>query len=182
MTRVTPYRLSWIVFDIILFVGICMQVRNLDQSFWFDEIWVANTIVEPTFFQMMYYEGWLNTNPPLFLLLVRLFTQVFGISHMTMRLVPFVFGILSIFARAYLAARLLKPSYAILAVLLFSLSPAFVFYTTALKPYTADVFVGVILLVVGYHYLMTRSRTAFALGGRTGSLQSNSGYALRSSA
>jgi hypothetical protein len=161
MTRVTPYRLSWIVFDIILFVGICMQVRNLDQSFWFDEVWVANTIVEPTFFQMMYYEGWLNTNPPLFLLLVRLFTQVFGISHMTMRLVPFLFGVLSILGMAYLAVRLLKPWYALLATGLFCLSPVLVFYATSLKPYTTDTFVAVILLIIGYHYSITASRKAF---------------------
>jgi predicted membrane-bound mannosyltransferase len=149
-------------------MGLLMQVNSLNQSFWFDEVWVANAIVERPLRQTIYYQGWLNTNPPLFLLLVRLFTQLFGISHATMRIVPFVFGILSIFAVAYLAARLLKPWYAIVAVLLFSLSPAFVFYTTALKPYTADVFVGVILLVVGYHYLMTRSRTAFAAGRPNG--------------
>jgi Dolichyl-phosphate-mannose-protein mannosyltransferase len=148
------------IVSILLFIGIFMQGGNLDQSFWFDEVWVANAVAEPTFSQMMYYEGWLNTNPPLFLFFVRLFT-VFDISHTTMRLVPFLFGIVSILGIAYLAVRLLKPWYALTAVLLFCLSPTFVFYATALKPYATDTFVAVILLIIGYHYSVTASRKAF---------------------
>jgi 4-amino-4-deoxy-L-arabinose transferase-like glycosyltransferase len=159
--RVTPHRVAWIIVSILLFVGLFKQAGNLDQSFWFDEVWVANAVSEPTFSQMMYYEGWLNTNPPLFLFFVRLSTEVFGISHTTMRLVPFVFGILSILGIAYLSVRLLKSWYALLAILLFCLSPSFVFYATSLKPYTTDTFVAVILLIIGYHYSITGSRKAF---------------------
>jgi uncharacterized membrane protein len=87
---------------IVTIFGIMMQVNSLDRSFWLDEVWVANAIMEPTVSEMLYYEGWLNTAPPLYLLLVRLATRLFGVSHESMRSVSALFGILSIFAMSYL--------------------------------------------------------------------------------
>jgi Dolichyl-phosphate-mannose-protein mannosyltransferase len=153
--------LMWLLLWGVLFLDILMQVNGLSRSFWLNEVWVANSILEPTFSQMVYYEGWLNTNPPLFLLLVRFVSQLLGISHATMRLIPFLFGVLSIFAMAYLALRLLEPWYALLAILLFSLSPDLVLFAKTLKPYTGDTFVSIVLLIVGYRFLTTRSRKLF---------------------
>ena len=150
-----------LILSAVLIVAPLLQVSGLSRSFWLDEVWVANAVLEPTFAEVVYYDGWLNTNPPLFLLLVRASTQLFGVSHEAMRLVPFVFGVMSIFAMAYLALRLLPHWYALVAIFAFVLSPDVVFYAKSLKPYTADVFVCILLLIMGHHYLETRSRRVF---------------------
>jgi hypothetical protein len=147
----------------ILVFGVVLQLNSLNRSFWSDEVWVANAAIAPTLSQMMYYEGWQNTNPPLFLLLVRSATRLFGVSHGTLRLVPVIFGILSVFAMTYLALHILSPWYAILSVFLFSLSSDIVTYAKTLKPYSADVFVAIVLLVLAHHTLRNFSRKVFYL-------------------
>lgn len=156
MTKVVRIALCGVVI-----FGIAMRVHGLDRSFWLDEVWVANAIMAHTIPEMVYYEGWLNPSPPLFLLLVRFVTQLFGVSHASMRLVPSLFGIISMLAMAYLALRLLKPWYALVAVLLLALSPDHVVLSQSVKQYTADVFVALVLLILGYQYLRTRSQKVF---------------------
>ncbi|MGH9857202.1 MAG: glycosyltransferase family 39 protein, partial [Acidobacteriota bacterium] len=151
----------WITLGIVVVCSIAMRVHSLDRSFWQDEVWVVNAVVAPTFSQMVYYEGWLNTSPPLFLLLVRWTTQLFGVTHASMRLVPVLFGILSVPAMAYLALRLLQPWYALVAVALFSLSQDHIILTQSVKQYSTDAFVSLIFLTLGYHFLITRSRKNF---------------------
>ena len=141
-----------------------MQLQGLNRSFWLDEVWIANAVTEPTFSKMVYYEGWLNVNPPLFLILVRFVSRLFGISHESMRVVPVLFGLLSVPMMLYLALRFFSIWYAAGAVLLVSLSPAFVVAARSLKPYTADVFVALALLILGYQFLRTRAREALYFG------------------
>jgi hypothetical protein len=151
----------WITLGIVIVFAIAMRIPSLSRSFWLDEVWVANSVVAPTFSQMVYYEGWLNTSPPLFLLLVRWTTQLFGVTHESMRLVPVLCGILSVPAMAYLALRLLQPWYALVAVVLFSLSQDHIILTQSVKQYATDVFVSLIFLILGYRFLTTRSRNTF---------------------
>lgn len=146
---------------VVILSGIAMRVHGLDRSLWLDEVWVANAIMEPTIREMVYYEGWLNPSPPLFLLLARSATRLLGVSHTSMRLVPALFGIAGMLAMAYLALRLLKPWYAVVAVLLLALSPEHVVVSQSVKQYSGDVFVTLALLILGYHFLQTRSRKVF---------------------
>jgi hypothetical protein len=60
--------------DMVLFalvtLGIMTRTINLHQSLFVDEAW-ANSVLTESLHEMLYYDNWLQTSPPLFLLLVR---------------------------------------------------------------------------------------------------------------
>jgi hypothetical protein len=139
------------------------RVHDLDLPLWLDETWVANSVLEPTVREMVYYRNWLQTSPPLFLLSARSAVGVLGIANQSFHLVPVVFGLLS-FPLMILAARqLLSSFFAFVAVGLFVFSPVIVHYTHEFKQYSSDVFVSLALLNVGLLYLSRPSRRRLVL-------------------
>src|ERR1044071_1233527 len=62
----------------ILVFGAIMRLSYLDRSLWLDEAWVANSIQAPTLTEAFYYGDWLQTTPPLFVVVSRVITTLFG--------------------------------------------------------------------------------------------------------
>lgn len=141
----------------LLVAGVASRVYFLDRSVWLDEAWVANSLQAATLQEAFYYDGWLQTSPPLFIALGRLFTFVFGTSNVALRALPAFSGIISVFLLSFLAFRLLRPSFALLAVLLFVFSPRVILYSQSVKQYSTDVLATIGLLALGHVYLEKRS-------------------------
>src|SRR5262245_51806640 len=147
----------------LLAAGVITRVQFLDRSLWLDEAWVANSIRAPSLQQAIYYDEWLQTNPPLFIALSRLVTAVFGTSNVAFRALPALSGIVSVLLFSFMALRLLKPSFAMIAILLFVFSPRVILYSQSVKQYSTDVFSTISLLVLGYLYIEKRDDHAFYL-------------------
>lgn len=141
----------------LLFVGAIMRLSYLDRSLWLDEAWVANAIQSPSLKQAIYYDDWLQTTPPLFIVISRLITALFGTSNIAFRALPAFAGILSILLFSFIALRLLKPSYAMIAILLFVFSPRLILYSQSLKQYSTDVFSTLGLIAIGLIYMEKRT-------------------------
>ena len=131
----------------------------MDRSLWLDEAWVANSVLEPTIGETIYYRSWLQTSPPLFLMLLRLVLAVLGISNETFRLVPVAFGITSVLLMIYIACRLLRPLFSLVAIFLFVFCPAVVYYSHEVKQFTSDVFVSLTLISLALVYFHKPART-----------------------
>ena len=147
----------------LLMVGIVIRVQFLDRSLWLDEAWVANSIRAPSLYQAIYYDDWLQTTPPLFIVLSRLITTLFGTSNVAFRALPAFSGIISVLLFSFIALRLLKPSFAMIAILLFVFSPRAILYSQSLKQYSTDVLCTLGLLVLGYLYMEKRTERWFYL-------------------
>lgn len=145
----------------LLLAGVASRVHFLDRSVWLDEAWVANSMQAVTLRGAFYYDAWLQTSPPLFIALGRLFIFVFGTSNVALRALPACSGILAIFLLSFLAFRLLRPSFALLAVLLFVFSPRVILYSQSVKQYSTDVLATIVLLALGHVYLEKRSDRRF---------------------
>src|SRR5262249_61509641 len=104
-----------------------------------------------------------QTPPPLFIALSRLVTTVFGTSNVAFRALPALAGIVSVLLFFFMALRLLKPSFAMIAILLFVFSPRVILYSQSLKQYSTDVLATMSLLVLGYVYIQKRSDRWFYL-------------------
>jgi len=141
----------------LLVAGVASRVHLLDRSLWLDEAWVANSILASSLRGALYYDAWLQTTPPLFIVLARFFTDLFGTSNTALRALPAFSGIIAVFLLSFLAFRLLKPSFALLAILLFVLSPRVILYSQSVKPYSSDVLATIGLLALGHVYLEKRS-------------------------
>ena len=117
----------------LLVAGVITRIHLLDRSLWLDEAWVANSIRAASLHEAIYYNDWLQTTPPLFIALSRLVTAVFGTSNVAFRALPALSGIVSLLLFSFLALRLLKPSFALIAILLFVSSPRVILYSQSLK-------------------------------------------------
>src|SRR5689334_949174 len=72
----------------LLLAGAIMRLSYLDRSLWLDEAWVANSVQSPTLHEAFYYDGWLQTTPPLFVVMSRVITTLFGTSNVAFRIFP----------------------------------------------------------------------------------------------
>jgi hypothetical protein len=140
----------------LLLAGVITRVQFLDRSLWLDEAWVANSILAASLPQAIYYDDWLQTTPPLFIALSRLVTAVFGTSNAAFRGLPALSAIVSVLLFSFVALRLLKPSFAMIAILLFVFSPRVILYSQSLKQYSTDVLSAISLLALGYLYIEKR--------------------------
>ena len=147
----------------LLLAGVITRIHLLDRSFWLDEAWVANSIRAPNLHQAIYYDDWLQTTPPLFIALSRLVTAVFGTSNAAFRALPALSGIVSVLLFSFIALKLLKPSFAMIAILMFVFSPRVILYSQSLKQYSTDVLSTISLLVLGYLYIQKRDDRSFYL-------------------
>ena len=155
MTRATGTRANRALVAIVLLIllGTLLRLHGLDRSLWLDEAWVANSIRAETVGGMLQYESWLQTTPPLLLLLVRIGSDLLGEGNAALRAIPALLGILALPIFASVALRLLAPPFAVWAVLLLSLSPEVAWHSSSLKQYGGDVFAATALLALGLAYL-----------------------------
>ena len=104
--------------------------------------------------------------PKGFLLLEWLVTRALGTSELAFRFVPFVASIVSLFAFAAVARRLLTPSGAIAALLFFSVGYWFLAYAADTHPYGLDLALSLtaLLLSIDLHRLGFPARRMWALG------------------
>jgi uncharacterized membrane protein len=154
---VTPKHseLYWSDYHIVLLLIIAVLTRILhaDVSLWLDETWVANSVLSDDITGMFYYESWLQTSPPLFLLLIRLTVKLFGVSHLTLRAVPILFGTVAVILLIAFVRKFLEKPYVLLCALLLVFNPTAIHHSMNLKQYSTDMFTTLILLLSTYGYL-----------------------------
>src|SRR5689334_16091070 len=76
---------------LLLSAVLWLGFRGLSRSLWLDEVWVANSIRENSLAGMFWGGEWLQTSPPLFLWIARLFDS----STETFRAVPLLFAVIA---------------------------------------------------------------------------------------
>jgi hypothetical protein len=128
--------------------GMVQRCSGLGRSLWLDEAWVANSVAAPSLRGMFYYDAWLQTSPPLFLMLVRVPVALFGPSNTVLRAIPLFMGILAVLSMLLFAARILSRQYALLAWTLLVLSPVAIDYSKELKQYSSELAASATILLV----------------------------------
>jgi hypothetical protein len=151
----------YLVLSGLFVAAIITRIHLLGRSLWLDEAWVANAIAATSLHEAVYYPEWLQTAPPLFIVLARWTTQLLGTSNVALRILPALAGIVSVLLISRIALRLLRPSFAVIAVLLFVFSPAMILYSQSLKQYSTEVLTTLALLALGLEYIDKRSERAF---------------------
>jgi hypothetical protein len=155
---------SWVILG---FAAACLIFLagkvNPARSLWLDEAWVANSTIAPMLHEVFFYPRWLQTSPPLFLLLIRATVRVLGPSNATFRAVPLAMLVLSAILMWRLVSKALLRPYAILAWTMFVASPVAFEYALSLKQYSSDVTASAALLLSCWSYLRRPTRGRFLL-------------------
>lgn len=147
--------ISTFALAIVVVGGVLPRLNHAGKSLWTGEAWVANSVLSDSLAQMFHYDAWLQTTPPLFLLLVRQSVHVFGISLLAFRAVPFLLSLLSLVLLAWLSRLVLRTPFAVLCTALLALCPPAVVFSKEVKQYSGDLAATCLILLLSWMYLAT---------------------------
>jgi len=166
-TRDVLYALRWpIGIGIVALLGVLVRARAyfVGRSLWLDEAFLALNFRDRSLGELLGTPlDYGQSAPPGFLFLVFLATSALGVSDLSLRLVPLLFGLALVTLSLPLAFRLFGSNLARLIFVGFlSFSPVLVYYSHEFKQYSLDAFVTVMVLWAWVH--RERSLRAWVLG------------------
>ena len=140
---------------IVIGCGVIARVTEYlrNRGYWLDEGSLAGVIQNTTwggFFRPLAHG---QLAPVGFLALERLALQVLGDRQLVLRLLPLLGGLISLWLLRVIAARSLTPRAALLVVGMFAFSDELIYFSSELKPYSTDVTVALVCLLMGQQYL-----------------------------
>ena len=153
---------------LLLALGLLLRLRQylFNRSLWLDEAYLAASFVDRDLPQLLLEPLSNNQAAPLaFLLLTRLSTLVFGLSDWSLRLLPLICGLTTLYLSLKLAQTVFtRPWPQLVFVGLMSLSPVLVYYSSEFKQYQGDVMCTVLLVWLTLRFDARRwQRDALAL-------------------
>lgn len=147
----TLNRLIWLFICIGIFLRFTQYLLN--HSLWIDESFVALNILDRSYLELFQPLEYNQGAPIGFLLAVKFATQLFGTSEYSLRLFPFLSGILSIFLFHKIARWFGTLTTTAIALGLFALCDRLIYYSAELKQYSSDVVVALLLYFLAIQQL-----------------------------
>lgn len=153
-------RASSVLLWALVVAGAVLRIRQyaFDRSLWNDEAALALNVMHRSFWGLTKPLGIVQGAPVGFLWAQKATISVLGSSELALRLVPLVVSLLGLFLYPSLVRRFLPPWPACLAVGLFALSPALVYYASEAKQYAVDVTAAIVLAWL-YCWMVERAIT-----------------------
>ena len=146
MQNDNPSHPRWL-YAILLYGIIARIVPYLhNRSLWLDEANLANGIIESSFSQLMGVLPYAQAAPIGFLWLEKIVFYIFGGSEFSLRLIPLLTSIASLFLFYAFAKKLFQNNFIHFALAFFAFCPALVYYASEVKQYGFDVFVTLIMM------------------------------------
>ncbi len=127
------------------------RMQGLGRSLWLDEAWVANSVLETTVPRMLFYDAWVPSPEPGFLLTSRLVTSWLGPSSLHFRIVPLAFSLIGLLAMLLLLRCLFPTAWTVFGFALFAMSPTAILYAHSFKHYSTQLAMAPILLLAAVH-------------------------------
>jgi len=160
--RLTLRRLLWwLAISAVAICGVAFRSVGLRRSLWLDEAWVANSVTAGSWADMFWYHPWLQTSPPLFLVLERMTVGAFGLTAFAFRLVPFLFGLIAVACMFILARRLLTLRFAAAAWALVVFSHVAIYYSRSAKQYSLEQAASTAVILMCILYLERPAASRF---------------------
>ncbi|MBI2355682.1 MAG: glycosyltransferase family 39 protein [Candidatus Doudnabacteria bacterium] len=137
---------------ILILAGLLRLYHNTSVALWHDEAFSALYTRDYSWTEMMHRIG-LDVHPPLYYILLKLWTYVFGHSLISLRGVSTIFGVLTAWAGYLLVKKITKSDkIALFAGLLLAINPFQIQYSLEARMYTLGTF-----LVLLSSYLLLRA-------------------------
>jgi 4-amino-4-deoxy-L-arabinose transferase-like glycosyltransferase len=144
--------------SVIVLMASALQVAQYlyDRSLWMDEAFLSINLLDQPFSRLFGQLGFNQAAPPGFLVTERVAITILGTSEYALRLFPLLCGIASIFLFKRMSRLLLDRTAALLALALFGLSDALIYYSSEVKQYSTDVAITLLIGVGGLDLLSRR--------------------------
>ena len=144
---------------LILIIGIILRIHQylMNRSLWLDEAFLALDIKNLGFRELLNPECYGQVAPIGFLLLEKLSATIFGVSELSLRLLPFLSSIIFIII-IYRFLKAISKSYYLLAFSLMCFSPTLIYYSSELKQYHFDLLSYVACFYIFFKVLSNENR------------------------
>ena len=168
--RETPAILSdraiarWCLAFVILGVGLRLVRYLMNFPLWWDEAFVGVNLLKRGYLDLLRPLDYAQVCPLLFLWAELSAVKLLGFSEWSLRLVPLVSAIASVFLFRHMAGRVLRGLPLLMAVGIFAVSYHPIRHAADVKPYASDLLVGMILLALAIEWNRDRSRTSWLWG------------------
>ncbi len=137
---------GWLRF-FILFGVLARAIRYyLCFPLWDDESFLCVNFIDRSFVELLQPLDFHQVAPVLFLWGERAMVKIFGLSEYSLRLIPFICSIISLFLFRRVAQRLLSGPAVLFAVAVFAVSYPQIRYAAEAKPYGTDMFLSLVML------------------------------------
>ena len=151
--QTNKFNKNFILFIIICFIALFFRIYNLNfEDYWFDEqagFWIADPFL--TFTETIERSKNLDFGTHIvFNLMLKKFFLFFNYDPQIGRIIPVIFGFLSIPAISYLAFQIQKGSSYILVAFLCSINFYLISYSQELRSYTLIFLVGILSIIFFY--------------------------------
>ena len=152
---------SKLLLSAFLLASLAFGIYGIGRRLWLDETWVANSVLAPSLSGMFYYPDWLQTSPPLFLLLTRVAVLAFGVSNVAFRVVPLASALVAVACMGEASRRLMSLPFAALACALLAFHPTAIEYSRTCKQYSGELAASAVILLCTVRYLQDPNRRTY---------------------
>lgn len=124
----------------ILFAATILRIINLNQSLWLDETISAIAVQDNSFLDLITKFAPGDVHPPLYYLILKLWTNIFGYSEVALRLPSVIFGVLTVFVVYKIGGKIFNPRVGALAAIFIAVNPLAVYYSQEARMYSLTTF------------------------------------------
>lgn len=119
----------------ILVLGLMLRSISLNQSFWLDE--AINVLATQKFslFDMVTEYAKADFHPPLFFVILWIWTKIFGIGEVIVRIPSVIFGTLTIYIVYLLGQKIHSKTLGLTAALILATNPLHIYYSQEARMY-----------------------------------------------
>ncbi|HJY98769.1 MAG TPA: glycosyltransferase family 39 protein [Patescibacteria group bacterium] len=125
----------------ILLFALALRLVVINQSLWLDEAIGAIVAKTFTFTDIILKFPLTDNHPPLYYLVLRAWTQIFGFSEVSLRLPSVIFGVLTVLL-VYKIAKNFTKANPIIPTLLLATSPLHIYYSQEARMYSMAAFLA----------------------------------------
>lgn len=120
----------------ILAIGLILRLISLNQSLWLDEAINVLATQHYSFLGMLteYAKG--DFHPPLYFAILWVWTNIFGIGEIAVRIPSIIFGLFTIYVVYLIGQKLHSKKLGLLAALLLAINPLHIYYSQEARMYS----------------------------------------------
>lgn len=129
---------------LILLLGLILRLIVVNQSFWLDEAITAETVKNLSFTNILTQFPRFDFHPPLYYLILKVWTYIFGFSEFALRLPSIIFGLATIIVVYKIAFKIIpnKSYLALFPPLLLATSQLHIYYSQEARMYALTCFLA----------------------------------------
>ena len=133
----------------VLISAILLRLININQSFWMDESISAMVVKNYNLVEIITKFIRADTHPPLYYLLLDIWSLLFGYSEFSLRIPSLIFGVLTVYV-IYKIGKIYSEKAGIYISILMAVAPLHIYYSQESRMYTMTAFLAVLAV---YFYL-----------------------------